>query len=305
MTDKQSNHVDMLLNTIRIYTDNQATIDSKPDVGAQFNLLIAKRSMINAAIAGQSGSTATNKNLVRQDLDEFSFGVMAPVKGWAVTQNNVTLKDEMDYSLTDLKEIKDDTVVDFLKHRRDIVNGLVPSLGGLGFTPALIVEWDLKISTYEAVVTNPRQAIINRAVHTENLDKYIKEALDVCNDVLDNLMVLFKGAAYGDLYNKYVKAREIVDLTGPGDGTEPGVNAVINIEFKDIVTGLVVAGAEVGLNGIAEKEETNAEGKVVFSVAPANYNVSVEKVGYATGNFPIDAPTAGVYNFTLQLTPMP
>ena len=35
MTDKQSNHVDMILNTIRVYDDNQAVIDSKPDVGIQ------------------------------------------------------------------------------------------------------------------------------------------------------------------------------------------------------------------------------------------------------------------------------
>ncbi|HRB54271.1 MAG TPA: hypothetical protein PLD87_11400, partial [Bacteroidia bacterium] len=187
-----------------------AVIDSKPDVGAQFMLLKSKRTLINIAIGGQSGSTATDKSLIRKDLDDFSFGVMAPVKAWAVTQNNVTVKDEMDYSTSDLGKVKDDTYVDFLRHRRDIVSGLVPSLGGLGFTPALIVEWDLKISTYEASITDPRQAVINRALHTENLDKYIKEALNICNDVLDGFMVLFKGpAAFGDLYSKYVKAREI------------------------------------------------------------------------------------------------
>jgi hypothetical protein len=305
MTDKQSNHVDMILNTIRVYDDNQATIDSKPDVGAQFILLKTKRAFINIAIGGQSGSTATDKSLIRKDLDEFSFGIMAPVKAWAVTQNNVTVKDEMDYSISDLGKVKDDTYVEFLRHRRDIVNGLIGSLGGLGFTAVLIVEWDLKISTYEASITDPRQAIINKALHTENLDKYIKEALVICNDVLDGLMVLFKTAAFGDLYNKYVMAREIIDLTGPGDGTDPGVNAVINISFTDAVTGLAVEGAEVELSGITEKEVTDAEGEVQFDVAPAVYTATVTKAGYSTGNFSLEAETAGVYNFTFQLTPMP
>lgn len=305
MTDKQSNHFDMILNTIRVYDDNQATIDSKPDVGAQFTLLKTKRGLINIAIGGQSGSTATDKSLIRKDLDEFSFGVMAPVKGWAVTQNNVTLKDEMDYSISDLGKVKDDTYVDFLKHRRDLVNGLILSLGGLGFTSMLITEWDLKISGFEASITDPRQAVINRALHTENLDKYIKEALGICNDVLDNLMVLFKAPIYGDLYSKYVKAREIIDLVGPGDGTNPSVNAVINITFTDAVTGLAVEGAEVQLSGVVEKEETDAEGKVQFEAAPAIFNATVTKVGYALGNFSLDAQTPGVYNFTFQLTPMP
>ncbi len=197
MTDKQSNHVDMILNVIRVYTDYQVMIDSKAAVGAQFVALKAKQGLIGVAIGGQSGSTATDKALVRADLDEFSFGVMAPVKGWAITQNDVRLRDEMDYSLTELGKEKDDTYVEFLRRRRDLVNGLIGLLGGLGFTTELIEEWDLKIGRYEEAVTDPRQAIINRAVHTENLDKYIKEALGICY-VLDDMMVLFKGVALGD-----------------------------------------------------------------------------------------------------------
>ena len=307
MTDKQSNHVDMILNVIRVYNDNQPIIDSKPDVGAQFMQLIAKRGFINLAIGGQSGSTATDKAFVRKALDEYSFGVMAPVKAWAVTQNDVTLKDDMDYSLTELSRVKDDTYADFLRYRRDKVNGVLGSLGGLGFTPITVSEWDLKISGYAAVVTDPRQAIINRALHTENLDKYIKEALVICNDVLDGMMVLYKGiAAYGDLYSKYVMAREIIDLTGPGDGGDTSTQAMIEVLIKNVMTGSPVAGVAVKLTPGDEELITGVDGVAKFAgVAPGVYNANTVAIGYAPGMFPVDAPTPGGYNFTFQIAPMP
>jgi hypothetical protein len=303
MTDKQSNHVDMILNVIRVYTDYQVMIDSKAAVGAQFVALKAKQGLIGVAIGGQSGSTATDKALVRADLDEFSFGVMAPVKGWAITQNDVRLRDEMDYSLTELGKEKDDTYVEFLRRRRDLVNGLIGLLGGLGFTTELIEEWDLKIGRYEEAVTDPRQAIINRAVHTENLDKYIKEALGICY-VLDDMMVLFKGVALGEVYKKYVMAREIIDLGEAGDGTDGGVEAVINLLFTNGITTVPLVGVEVGLGGSDVRGVTDEAGRVRFSVGPSRYNVVIEAEGFARGNFPVDVPIAGVYSFKFQLRPV-
>ncbi|HRB54272.1 MAG TPA: carboxypeptidase regulatory-like domain-containing protein, partial [Bacteroidia bacterium] len=80
---------------------------------------------------------------------------------------------------------------------------------------------------------------------------------------------------------------------------------VINIVFTNANTGTPVAGAEVGLTGILEKETTNAAGEVQFSVAPGEYDAVVEAAGFANGNFPLEANTPGVYSFTFQLTPMP
>jgi len=176
-------------------------------------------------------------------------------------------------------------------------------LGGLGFTTELIEECDLKIGRYEEAVTDPRQAIINRAVHTENLDKYIKEALGICY-VLDDMMVLFKGVALGEVYKKYVMAREIIDLGEAGDGTDGGVEAVINLLFTNGITTVPLVGVEVGLGGSDVRGVTDEAGRVRFSVGPSRYNVVIEAEGFARGNFPVDVPIAGVYSFKFQLRPV-
>jgi hypothetical protein len=304
MTDKQSNHVDMILNVIRVHNDYAPSILTKPAVDDQFQLLIAKRDLINIAIGGQSGSTATDKALLRKALDDYSYLVMAPVKGYAVTINDVTLKDDMDHSLSELSKVKDDTYVEFLNYRKNKVNSILAALAGLGYTAVTITEWELKIAAYSAAITDPRQAVINRALHTENLDRYIKEALDICNDVLDAMMVVFKATpGTGEIYTKYVMAREIIDLTGPGDGSE--TEAIIKVTIKDAVTTAFLAGVTVKLQEDGQELVTDAEGVVVFEpTAPGMDNVFTTLAGYASGNFPIDT-VVGENNFTFQITPLP
>jgi len=306
MTDKQSNHVDSINNVCRIYTDNQAIIDTKPDVAAQFGILLGKKTLISIAIGGQSGSTATNKEQIRKDLDEFSYGIIAPMKSWAITQNNETIRGEMDYSQTKLGAVKDDTYPEFLRHRKGVVDANMGSLAGLGFTPVLTLTWEGKIVMYEAVTTDPRQAIINRAVHTDNLDKYIKEAMKQMDEVLDGYMVLFKTAGTMDLYNKYVKAREIIDLKGPGTGGGDGVSALIKCFITDSGDSSPIEGVTAKLLPSGQEKHTGPDGSVKFDgVVPGMYNLELSASGYASVNVSLDAPTPGEYIFTFQMVKMP
>lgn len=304
MTDKQSNHVDSINNVYKVYTDHLGTIGTKAAVDAEFSKLGNLKQLISTAIGGQSGSTTgstVTKKQIREDLNSYSFGLMAPVKGWAVTQNDNTLVADMDHSETDLGKIKDDTFADFIKLRRDnVVNNLV-NLGGLGIVQADIDLWDQKIAAFEAVTTDPRQAIINRSLHTDNLAIHIPAAMQLMDEVLDGMMVLFKNSD-PELYAKYVKSREIIDLKGPGDGTPDGVNAIINIVFTNAADLTPIVGAGVSLNGEAEVF-TDAEGKVQFTKAPGVYAADVTADGFANASFSLDVVTPGVYNFTFQLTP--
>src|SRR3990172_10244550 len=110
MTDKQSNHVDTINNVARLYSDNMALINTIPDLATQYGELNLKRGLINTAIGGQSGSSVgftTNKQMVREALDEYSFNIMAPVASWAVVQKDTVLRTAMNISKTELGNVKD------------------------------------------------------------------------------------------------------------------------------------------------------------------------------------------------------
>ncbi len=305
MTDKQSNQVDSINNVIRVHNDYAALIATRPAVADQFALLIGRKGLINAAIGGQSGSIATNKPAVRKALDDLSFGLMAPVKGWAVTVGDTTIKDDMDHSLTDLGKVKDDTYPEFLRYRKAKILANIAALGGLGITAVQLDAWELQIVAYEAVSVSPRQAIINRKLHTENLDLLIKDSMKLMTDVLDGMMVLFKNAASMELYQKYTAAREIIDLTGPGDGEETD-KALITVLVKDSSTNVVIEGATCTLTPGGQVQTTDAAGVATFDAEePGVYNCEIAAAGYIAGTLPIDANVPGTHNFNYSLVPMP
>lgn len=129
--------------------------------------------------------------------------------------------------------------------------------------------------------------------------------MKLMTDVLDGMMVLFKNAAGMELYQKYTAAREIIDLTGPGDGEETD-KALITVLVKDSSTNVVIEGATCTLTPGGQVATTNALGIATFNgEEPGTYNCEIAAAGYITGTLPIDANVAGEHNFNFSLVAMP
>jgi hypothetical protein len=253
MNDRQSNWLDMYNTLWDFYLDKQATIDTilaLPPAFASFN---TKRLAVKSAAQGQSMATtgaAVNKSNLRAELDEFSYGIMAPVAGWAYSEENFDLHANMDYSQAKLEAIKDDTYPEFLDYRHQLLSDIVADLADLGITQPVLDAWEQAIDDYQAVLNAPRLAITSKKIHTDNLPGLFTDTNNFLKNVLDKLMVAHKNPN-PEIYDGYVLAREIIDRGhGPSNGDDDDDNPTPEPPDTTVtINGQVIYPDEVGAPG--------------------------------------------------------
>jgi predicted nucleic acid-binding Zn ribbon protein len=258
MDNTQFNHLNMFRAVSKHASNNQAITDT---ILAFKNGIIALNVKITA-IQTTSGEqdlaitgVTTNKNQLQETLVQSTFSVISPVKAYAVSIGDTTLEEQMNLSVTELRETNDDQIGQKAQTLLDIVNPLVLVLADYGITPAIITSWQTDITNYLDALANPRIAITHRATLTDELVTLFSEANAILKKTLDPVSISFK-AANPHYLSDYQKAREIIDL---GTGTtrikgkctmlspdgEPVYNAKIiineqNIETTSDVDGLFV-----------------------------------------------------------------
>ncbi|MCF8258762.1 MAG: carboxypeptidase-like regulatory domain-containing protein [Flavobacteriales bacterium] len=223
MTDKQSNQVDMYNAVGLFYTTNQTVIDSlaaRADAFTQFN---TNRAKLNTAISGQTLKTTgptKDTQLSREALQNITYSILQPAAAWARVNNNNTLRDQFNVSLSDLKDIKDDTFPGYCRERYDLINGILPALADYGVTPAMFGDWDTAINGYVDALARPRIAVTTKSTKTQSIKSIISQTGKLLKEVIDPLMIVFR-AQDPELFDGYTKARIIIDRRGRGSGSNP------------------------------------------------------------------------------------
>lgn len=189
----------------------------------------------------------TNKNQLQETLVQSTFSVISPVKAYAVSINNTTLEEQMNFSITDLQRKNDDQIGQDAQTLLNIISpALVPALNDYGITPIIITSWQTDITNYLGALANPRIAVVHRATLTDELVTLFSEANKILKKTLDPISISFK-AANPHYLSDFEKARAIIDL---GAGTtrikgkctllspdgEPIFNLRIKINEQDIET---------------------------------------------------------------------
>jgi hypothetical protein len=94
-------------------------------------------------------------------------------------------------------------------------------LGEYGVNAASLAKLNTAIATLENVLDNPRSAIDERKVYTENIKQLFAETDSVLYDRLDKLVTLFKTSA-PDFYALYGNARNVIDTAKRSRKPEAG-----------------------------------------------------------------------------------
>lgn len=223
MTDAQSNRLDMFNLVSSFYTAYQAVIDIVPARTSAFTQHNANRAAILAAVGGQSSATTgptLDKAQAREQLDLLSDTVFAPVRAWAAVNNDNTTREQFAFSLSQISQIKDDTIQAFLELRINIVNANLPALSDYGIAATLVTQWQDALTVYLSFLTAPRGAIVQRSVQTGNLKTLFKSTSAHLKNVVDPLMVTLR-ASHPDIFDEYTRSRIIIDRRGPGDTPAP------------------------------------------------------------------------------------
>ncbi|MBI1287142.1 MAG: hypothetical protein GC178_06130 [Flavobacteriales bacterium] len=318
MNDAQSNRLDMYLVVSGFYTDNQTVIDTVPARAAAFAQLNANITAINSRVAGQSATSkgvTLDKKAVRAALDNLTHATVSSARAWAIATGNNTLAEELNYPLSDIERIKDDTMQGFCDYRIQIVNDNLVALADYGIDATTVTAWQDALDAYVAVLEAPRVAINTKHLNTVGLKELFSQTAKLFKEQLNPLMVPFK-TSDPELYAAYQQACIIIDRGSTSSKTVPVPADTIEIGayIHSSDTDLPIAGATLTIVIATDVEPvtatTDADGFLNMTIkglkpdTTGNFDTTITAAGYdpISGSFEM---TSGMrYSFDIPMDPM-
>lgn len=164
-----------------------------------------------AAVAGLQETPRTgaakDKQTRKDGLIEAALKVVKPARAHATEIDDNTLRDEVDYSQTDLSQLRDEQLAPRCRVIHDRAAALLEEMKPYGLTTAKLAALQTAITNYSAATTRPRDARAETSVQTGNLEDLFsgsKKVLLQMDDMIDNF-----AEDHPDFVAKYKKLREI------------------------------------------------------------------------------------------------
>ena len=177
MNAKQEAKLNMFRATQKHCNDNAAIVAAVP---AFATTLTAFNSKVSAII-----STAQQEDLVikgitvdkavaKKILCQLAADVAAPIFAFASAGANNTLKQEVNFSFSDLLKTKDDILAPRCQNIKDVGTANLAALAPYGLTAASLTALQTTIDGYQAKVPTPRNSAAQKKTIRENLKKLIQ-----------------------------------------------------------------------------------------------------------------------------------
>lgn len=216
MNTRQKNKLNMYHSTEEICVLNTATWTPITAYGAAFVLYQGKvRDIENLQVKQEADlkGITENKSNKESGLISSALSISKPMVAFANVTNNPQLRQEVDYSETDLFQSADSDLeakCTLIKERADTHS---TALVAYGVTAPMITGLGTAISDYHDVISGPRSAEAVKKQQTAEIEVLFKETDQILKGQLDQLMVLFENSN-PEFYGAYKNARIIVDLGG-------------------------------------------------------------------------------------------
>jgi hypothetical protein len=191
-------------------------IDTFPGLPAEVAELSAMMGEINR-LAETQNSAVVGKRLVRDELlaamAEATVEVATAVAAYADKQK-----------LTELGQLVRVTPVSFTRLRKTerpvLANGILraaqaslPELAAYGVTAETLTDLQARIAAAQEGLGQPRSGILDRKIATQQIASLFDEVDALLEGQIDRLMFPVR-KVHPELYDKYVAARQIIDLPG-------------------------------------------------------------------------------------------
>jgi hypothetical protein len=270
MNAKQEAKLNMFRATQKHCNDNAAIVATVP---AFATTLTAFNSKVSAII-----STAQQEDLVikgitvdkavaKKTLCQLTADVAAPISAFASARGDNKLKQEVNFSFSDLFKTKDDMLAPRCQNIKDAGTANLAALASYGLTAASLTALQTTIDSYQVKVPTPRNSVAQKKTIRENLKKLILEASTVLKEQMDKTVVGFK-AAHPDFVSTYKANRKILD---PKQSVTTLNGEVLNSNDKSPVSGATIVVIETG-----SKTSSNEKGGYEIKPIPAGiYTINI------------------------------
>ena len=192
--------------------DNAAIINSNVAFLAAYNNFKANiESIITTAQADgvpTTGITADKMNS-KQKLCRMTAETAGVIYAYAVTVGDNTLKMAVDFPISDLTRMREDSLAARCQNIHDAGVANLAALADYGIMQAALDNLQAQIDAYSADTPKTRAAISQRKTTTGNLAALFDETDTLLRDRMDRLVQTFK-AAYPDFVQTYEATRRTI-----------------------------------------------------------------------------------------------
>jgi hypothetical protein len=270
MNATQESKLNMYRSTQKHCTDNTAIVKTVPAFETALNVFNVKLSAIIAATQQEDLVTkgiTVDKSEAKKTLCRLTTDIAAPIFAYASATANNKLKQEVNFSFSDLLRTKDDVMAPRCQNIKDIGTANVDALKPYGITAAGLDALQTEIDNYQVKVPTPRNSGAQKKTIRENIKNLIKETDIVLKEQLDKTIVGFK-ATNPDFIYTYKANRIIID---PGKSTTTLKGIIQNAADKSPVSDATIIVKETG-----NKASGNATGTYEIKPIPAGtYTVTI------------------------------
>lgn len=270
MTSKQESKINMFRATQKHCTDNAAIVATVPAFETALNVFNVKLSAIIAAAQQEDLVTkgiTVDKSLAKNSLCRLITDIAAPIFAYASATSNNKLKQEVNFSYSDLLRTKDDIMAPRCQNIKDLCTENLSALKPYGITAAGLDALQTEIDNYQVKVPAPRNSAAQKKTIRENIKSLIKEADMVLKEQLDKTIVGFK-ASNPDFVSTYKANRVTID---PGKSTTTLKGTIQSSADKSPVTA-----ATILIEGTDLKSTTGKDGTYEIKPIPAGtYTITI------------------------------
>lgn len=270
MNAKQESKLNMYRATQKHCTDNAAIVATVPAFETALNAFNVKVSAIIAATQQEDLVTkgiTVDKSESKKTLCRLTTDIAALIFAYASSTSNNKLKQEVNFSFSDLLKTKDDVMAPRCQNIKDLCTENLSALKPYGITAAGLDALQTEIDNYQAKVPTPRNSTAQKKTIRENIKNLFKEADIVLKEQMDKTVVGFK-AANPDFVSTYKANRIIVD---PGKSTTTIKGTIQSAIDKSPVTGATIVVKETGNKATG----TSAGTYEIKPIAAGTYTITI------------------------------
>lgn len=198
----------------KFFIKYQTIIDSVPALKDGVEKFLGINEEIDKVILVQEGKitgSSKDKQKEEQEMIDATIRIAAGLYVMALDNSNFEVMEKVDLSPSALGGLPETDLLSACKNVLKLARENQEGIVNYGIVAEDVDNLDAEIGDFEAVLANPRTEIVTRSQATAKLKELIKSEMDLLNQKLDKLILMFKQSETV-FYNEYKSARIIVNL---------------------------------------------------------------------------------------------
>jgi hypothetical protein len=209
---------------IELLCNSNATITKKNAAfTAAFAIFVSKIAVLlgsQTVASKQTKGIVTDKKTLKKILAQNAADLAALVFSYATKEKNETLKQIVNYAMSDIEKLAAELVVPTCVNIKKAAEDNLAALADYGVTAAMLTDLQTDMDNFSGASPKPKVAKASKVTENANIKTTIKEIDTLLKDEMDKLLVNFK-KDNPDFVSDYHNARVIIDPGSNGGNKKP------------------------------------------------------------------------------------